>query len=66
MKATDLQRKENYLNENGNKSIYCSMVLRLMDTEEYSDNYCASLNLVMNLFPNISKESLETELDRYI
>lgn len=24
------------------KSVWCTMVLRLMDTEEYSNNYCRS------------------------
>ena len=48
------------------KSIFCSMVLRLMDTEEYSNNYCKSLDLVLRLFPEIDGELLEKELDRYI
>ena len=48
------------------KSIFCSMVLRLMDTEEYSNNYCTSLDLVLRLFPEIDGELLEKELDRYI
>ena len=33
------------------KSIFCSMVLRLMDTENYANNYCDSLSLVLALFP---------------
>ena len=44
------------------KSIFCSMVLRLMDTEEYSNNYCKSLDLVLRLFPEIDGELLEKEL----
>ena len=48
------------------KSIFCSMVLRLMDTEEYNNNYCKSLDLVLKLFPEIDGELLEKELDRYI
>ena len=48
------------------KSIFCSMVLRLMDTEEYSNNYCKSLDLVLRLFPEIDGELLEKELDKYI
>lgn len=48
------------------KSIYCTMVLRLMDTEEYSCNYCKSLDLVTKLFPEVDRELLEKELDKYI
>ena len=45
---------------------FCSMVFRLMDTEEYNNNYCKSLDLVLKLFPEIDGELLEKELDRYI
>lgn len=48
------------------KSIFCSMVLRLMDTEEYSCNYGKSLALVLELFPEADRELLEKELDKYI
>lgn len=48
------------------KSIFCSMVLRLMDTEEYANNYCDSLDLVLKLFPEVDREKLEKELDKYI
>ncbi|MFK2397283.1 hypothetical protein ACIXOK_23620 [Bacteroides fragilis] len=41
------------------KSIFCSMVLRLMDTENYANNYCDSLSLVLELFPEIDREKLE-------
>jgi hypothetical protein len=51
---------------NSQKSIFCTMVLRLMDTEEYSNNYCKSLELVLDLFPEIDKVKLEKELDKYI
>ena len=46
------------------KSIFCSMVLRLMDTENYANNYCDSLSLVLELFPEIDREKLEKELDK--
>ena len=46
------------------KSIFCSMVLRLMDTENYANNY--SLSLVLELFPEIDREKLEKELDKYV
>lgn len=48
------------------KSIPCTMVLRLMDTKEYSENYCRALDLVLGLFPEIDREELEKELDKYI
>lgn len=48
------------------KSIFCSMVLRLMDTAEYANDYCNSLNLVLGLFPEVDREKLEKELDKYV
>ena len=51
---------------NTEKSIYCTMVLRLMDTQEYSNNYCRSLALVLELFPEVDRYKLEKELDIYI
>lgn len=48
------------------KSIPCSMVLRLMDTDEFSANYCKSLRLVLEIFPEVDREKLEKELDKYI
>lgn len=53
------------LSKNG-KSVPCTMVLRLMDTEEYSNNYCRSLDLVLELFPETDRGELEKELDKYI
>ena len=48
------------------KSIFCSIVLRLMDTTEYSCNYCQSINLVLELFPEVDREKLEAELNKYV
>ena len=48
------------------KSIPCTMVLRLMDTDEYANNYCKALALVLELFPEIDRAELEKELDKYI
>lgn len=48
------------------KSIFCSMVLRLMDTAEYANDYCNSLDLVLGLFPEVDREKLEKELDKYV
>ena len=39
---------------------------RLMDTENYANNYCDSLSLVLELFPEIDREKLEKELDKYV
>ncbi len=41
------------------KSIFC-------DTENYANNYCDSLSLVLELFPEIDREKLEKELDKYV
>lgn len=50
----------------GKKSIFAAMVLRLMDTDEYANNYCKSLALVVELFPELDTDKLEKELDKYI
>lgn len=50
----------------GKKSIFAAMVLRLMDTEEYGNNYCRALSLVAELFPELDTDRLEKELDKYI
>lgn len=50
----------------GKKSIFAAMVLRLMDTDEYANNYCKSLALVAELFPELDTDLLEKELDKYI
>ncbi len=42
------------------------MVLRLMDTAEYANDYCNSLDLVLGLFPEVDREKLEKELDKYV
>lgn len=65
IKEADLQlfkiSKGNY-----EKSIPCTMVLRLMDTEEYGCDYCGALSLVLEIFPEIDRDELEKELDKYI
>ena len=43
------------------KSIFCSMVLRLMDTEEYANDYCNALNLVLELFPELIRTNDEND-----
>ncbi|UBD14985.1 hypothetical protein [Bacteroides salyersiae] len=48
------------------KSIFCSMVLRLMDTAEFSNDYCNALNLVLELFPEVDRGKLEKELNKYV
>ena len=50
----------------GKKSIFAAMVLRLMDTDEYANNYCKSLALVAELFPELDTDLLGKELDKYI
>ena len=51
---------------NSEKSIFATMVLRLMETERFSNDYCGSLKLVCELFPEINVVDLEKELDKYI
>ena len=48
------------------KSDFAHMVLGLMDTEEHANNYCSALNTVLAAFPEVDREALETELDKYI
>lgn len=48
------------------KSDYCIMVLELMDTEEYSNDYCGALDAVCSAFPYVSRTELEVELNKYI
>lgn len=50
----------------GKKSIFAAMVLRLMDMDEYANNYCRALSLVVELFPELDTDKLEKELDKYI
>lgn len=42
------------------------IVLLLMETEEYANNYCSALREVLATFPEIDRDELETELDRFI
>ena len=48
------------------KSDYCIMVLELMDTEVYANDYCGALDAVCCAYPYVSRRELETELNKYI
>lgn len=48
------------------KSIFATMVFRMMDTDVFSNNYCGALKLVCELFPEIDVNELEKELDKYV
>ena len=48
------------------KSIFCYFFFFGFDTENYANNYCDSLSLVLELFPEIDREKLEKELDKYV
>ena len=48
------------------KSDYTYMVLELMDTEEHANNYCSALREVLAAFPEVNRDELATELDRFI
>ena len=64
MKENEMYILYNYINSE--KSIFATMVLRLMDTELCSNDYYKSLDLVLNLFPEIDGNKLEKELDKYV
>lgn len=67
IKERDLLNTKIYNPEFDNvKSILCTMVLRLMDTEEYGCDYCGALNLVLELFPETDRAELEKELDQFV
>lgn len=51
---------------NSGKSDAAIMVLELMDTDEYSNDYCGALCEVLTAFPELSRDGLEAELDKYI
>ena len=53
-----------YKNIKSENSIFATMVLRMMDTEEFLDNYYGALNLVCKLFPEIEVKELEKELNK--
>lgn len=42
------------------------IVLLLMETEEHANNYCSALREVLAAFPEVDRDELETELDRFI
>lgn len=42
------------------------IVLLLMETAEHANNYCSALREVLAAFPEIDRDELETELDRFI
>ena len=47
-------------------SNHALMALLLMETEEYANNYCGALCEVLAAFPEVNRDELETELDRFI
>lgn len=42
------------------------MVLELMETEEHANNYYGALREVLAAFPEVNRDELEMELDRFI
>lgn len=65
MKKVSLKELEE-LTLDGKKTIPCMAVLRLMDSGHFSNNYCKALNVILDIFPEIDRERLEKELDKYI
>lgn len=64
MKNKEMSILYNYINSE--RSIFATMVLRLMETEKFLNNYRESLKIVYELFPEIDPNELEKELDQYI
>lgn len=64
MKNNEIDILYNYIHSE--RSIFATMVLRLMETEKFANDYSTSLKLVCELFPEINIVDLERELDRYI
>ena len=42
------------------------IVLLLMETEEHANNYCSALREVLAAFPEVDRDELENELNRFI
>ena len=42
------------------------IVLLLMETEEHANNYCSALREVLAAFPEVNRDELERDLDRFI
>lgn len=61
----DKAKKWEYIANSG-KSDACIMVLELMETDEYSCNYCGALDAVLTAFQEVNRDELERELDKYI
>ena len=64
MKNNEMDILYNYIHSE--RSIFATMVLRLMETEKFANDYSTSLKLICELFPEINIVDLERELDRYI
>ena len=61
MKEQEMDILYKYINSE--KSIFATMVLRLMDTGK---SYQDALLLVYSMFPEINIEDLENELNKYV
>lgn len=61
MKEQEMDILYKYINSE--KSIFVTIVLRLMDTEK---SYEDALLLVYSMFPEINIVDLENELDKYV
>ena len=65
-KAWEAEMERKYGRRKSGKSDACIMVLELMDTDEYDCNYCGALDAVLTAFPEVSRDELEKELNKYI
>ena len=68
MTRNELQSMADSRRKNGNHpaSDPALIVLLLMETEEHANNYCSALCEVLNAFPEVDRDELEAELDRFI
>lgn len=48
------------------KTKQCRLVLILMDSDEFSNNYCGALDEVLREYPETNREELERELNNYV
>ena len=55
----------NFIDRNIDKTPAAKMVLQLLDSEE-DPSYTKALKMTLEKFPNVKKEQLEKELDKYI
>lgn len=55
------------IKQKANEIDFCyTLVLSLMETTEFGNDYCGALSQVLAWFPNVNKPVLEAQLDKWI